>query len=112
MKLLNHLEHEDVEKLLKGGVSLSRKTGRGYGSYGVDENTYKGSCMVSFEVPIARVGAVQDGVVEREEISACNIRPTVAPDVETGGESLARKSGRGYSSRGGDEKTDKRSTVD
>lgn len=74
-KLLEYLKHENVDKLQAGGVSLSRMT---MGSYGPDKNTYRGSSTLSFEVPLARMGQVQDGVAANGEVTRCNIRSFAA----------------------------------
>lgn len=80
---LDLLKDKNVEKLQTGGVSASRKSRHGLGSLGADENTYKGSSMVSFEVPLARVDQVQDKVADSKGVSESSISPFAAKeDVE------------------------------
>lgn len=76
--VLEHLKNENVEKLQTGGVSLARKVGGGYSSRGTDENTYKGSSMVTFEVPLARAGHALDGIASSGDISSCSVIPFAA----------------------------------
>lgn len=82
--VLDHLENENVQKLHMGGVSLSRKPGRGFSSFGGDENTNKGSSMLTFQVPLKRAGEVQDSIAATGGVSACRVKPfAIQDDVDT-----------------------------